>query len=118
MLRKLRSLAKNGSLGLAAIILIVLIAGPEIGIALDLTVLLDIVGAELFLFSFIVGIRMIPWRFVADRAVALLYRIDPWFFVPSTQQIRRCPPIAVHVVPGFVAASLVVALWGTVQVDS
>jgi putative effector of murein hydrolase LrgA (UPF0299 family) len=114
-LRRLREFAKNQTLRLIAILLIVLIAGPEIGIALDLTILLDIVGAELFLLSFIVGIRMMPWRFIVDRVVTFLYRIDPYFFIPSARQIRQCPPIAVHAVPCFVALCLVMALWGTVR---
>ncbi len=117
-LRKLRALAKNGTLRLAAIILIILIAGPEVGIAIDLTILLDLVGSELFLLSFIVGIRMIPWRFAADCVLAFLYRVDRYFFIPSAQQVRQCPPIAMHAVPGLVAACIVVALWGTLRVES
>jgi hypothetical protein len=117
-LSRLKRLLKNGAFRLAAVMLIVLIAGPEVGIALDLTIVLDVVGAELFLLSFLVGLRMVPWWFVFDRVAAFLYRIDPYFFVPGMRQVRQCPPLAVHVVPGFVAACMVVVLWGAVQLES
>ena len=41
-----------------AVLLITAIAGPDVGLSMEMFALLDGLGAELFLFSFVVGLRL------------------------------------------------------------
>jgi len=100
-----------------AIILIILIAGPEAGLGVEAFAALDALGAELFLTSLIVGLRMLPIWFIFDRLNKLIERLDPYFFVPSVRQIRDCPPIAVHALPFFVFIVIAVALWEAPRIE-
>ena len=113
----LAKLARSGGFLFLAIVLIVLIAGPEFGVAVDLTVMLDVLGSELFLMSFVVGIRMLPWQYLLNRLEKLVGRVDPYFFLPSRRQLAQCPPLVAHALPLCVPLCLATALWGTIQHD-
>ncbi len=95
-----------------AVLLIILIAGPEVGLFMVASAALDAIGAELFITSLIVGLRMLPVWLVLAWLRSLAERLDPYFLVPSPAQIRDCPPIAVHAIPCLVPICLAVALWG------
>jgi hypothetical protein len=86
--------------------LIFLLAGAEIGIALQLVGVIDLVGVELFLTFFFSGLL---WRARVAASVvrAALERLDPFFFVPTRSQVVSCPTLLVHAVPGLVAICLV-----------
>ena len=113
----MRPQTRNGLLRILAIILIILIAGPEAGLGAEALATLDAMGAELFLTSLIIGLRMLPIWFVFSWLKRLLERADPYFFVPTARQVRDCPPIACHALPCFVPLCLVFSLWGATQVD-
>ena len=113
----MRPQTRNRLLRILAIILIILIAGPEAGLGAEALATLDAMGAELFLTSLIIGLRMLPIWFVFSWLKRLLERADPYFFVPTARQIRDCPPIACHALPCFVPLCLAFALWGAAQVD-
>ena len=108
---------RNRLLRFLAIILIVLAAGPEIGLGVEAFAALDAMGAELFLTSLIIGLRMLPIWFIFHRLAKFLERVDPYFFVPSVRQVRNCPPIVVHALPGFIPIVLGSALWGATQIE-
>ena len=67
----------NSALRLLALLLIGLAAGPEIGLAMEMTTLLEILGAVLFFTSFSVGARML----VMDLVTALRSFVYPVFIV-------------------------------------
>jgi len=113
----MRPQARNRLLRILAMILIILIAGPEAGLGAEAIATLDALGAELFLTSLIIGLRMLPIWFIFGWLRKLLERADPYFFVPSTQQVRDCPPIVCHALPCFIPICLAAALWGATQVD-
>ena len=86
--------------------LILLAAGPEIGIALELIGLIDAAGVGLVLMFSFAGLT---WRFrvITSRFSLTLRRIDPYFFVASPAQARACPAILTHAVPLFIPFYLV-----------
>jgi hypothetical protein len=65
----------NSTLRLLALLLIGLAAGPEIGLAMEMTTLLEILGAVLFFTSFSVGARMLG----RDLVTALRTFVYPVF---------------------------------------
>jgi hypothetical protein len=97
---------KRTLLRFIVVALIVLVAGAEIGIALQLVGLVDLLGVELFLTVFFGGFL---WRFrVAANAIkSALERLDPFFFIPTRSQVISCPTLLVHAVPGLVCLCLI-----------
>jgi hypothetical protein len=92
------------------ILFIVIAAGPEIGIALELIGMIDLVGVELFL-GLVFGGVLWRVRVVLTGINRFFERLDPFYFIPSRQQVVSYPGILVHAVPflvsGCIAAYLV-----------
>jgi len=63
----------EANLRLLALLMIGLLAGPEIGIAMEMTVLLELLGAALFFMAFSVGARMLA----VDLALAIRNFVFP-----------------------------------------
>jgi hypothetical protein len=97
---------KRPVLRFIVVALILLVAGAEIGIALQLVGLVDLVGVELFLTFFFGGFLS---RFsVAAKAIkGALEKLDPFFFIPTRSQVISCPTVLVHAVPGLVGMCLI-----------
>jgi hypothetical protein len=100
------STEKRPVLRFIVVALILLVAGAEIGIALQLVGLIDLVGVELFLTFFFGGFL---WRFrvAANVVKAFLEKVDPFFFIPTRSQVVSCPTLLVHAVPGLVGMCLI-----------
>jgi hypothetical protein len=100
------STEKRPVLRFIVVALIFIVAGAEIGIALQLVGVIDLVGVELFLTFFFGGFL---WRFrvAADVVKSALERLDPFFFIPTRSQVVSCPTLLVHAVPGLVALCLI-----------
>ncbi len=89
-------------LRIAAVFIILVLAGPEIGIGVELLAITELLGAELFVVSFLAGFRLLLDTHVLTPVRRLLERIDPFFFIPTTNQIALVPGMVAHVVPGLV----------------
>src|SRR5688572_33257478 len=97
---------KRPVLRFVIVALILLVAGAEIGIALQFVGLIDLLGVELFL-TFFFGAFLWRFRVAADLLKAALERLDPFFFIPTRSQIISCPTLLVHAVPGLVGVCLI-----------
>jgi len=100
-----------------AVLLIVAMAGPEVGLGAEMFALLDGLGAELFLLCFVVGLRLYL-RILLAWVRLFLERIDPYFFVPSHKQIAVCPGIVVHAIPLYVTLYLFLICGPSVTIDA
>jgi len=89
---------------LVAVIGCVFIAGPELGIGLELLATAELLGIELLIFCLVA-----PFWFYTYRLESWFQKIDPYFFIPSRQQILATPGILAHAVPGY----MVLLLWCT-----
>jgi hypothetical protein len=105
---------RNFILRIAAILLVVAIAGPEMGLGLEAFAVLEIMGAELFFLSFIVGIRLIPISVVTVSLRRWVENHDPNFFVPTISQIKSCPGVIYHAMPGLVSVYFAILVCGIV----
>jgi hypothetical protein len=103
--KQLQRTEKRPVLRFIVVALIFLVAGAEIGIALQLVGFIDLLGVELFLTFFFGGFL---WRFkVAAHVIkTALERLDPFFFIPTRSQVISCPTLLVHAVPGLVSLCL------------
>jgi hypothetical protein len=97
---------KRPVLRFIVVALILLVAGAEIGLALQLVGLIDLLGIELFLTFYFGGVL---WRFRAAANIikVALERLDPFFFIPTRSQVISCPTLLVHAVPGLVGMCLI-----------
>ena len=93
--KRLWSKINKRALRWVALLLIALVAGPEIGIGLEATALLDLMGAELFLLAFGGAHVILFWGHIKN----FCEHIDPYFFIPTSQQIAQVPGIVVHAIP-------------------
>ncbi len=89
-----------------AILLIVLVAGPEFGLAIESLAVLNVLGAELFFVSLLLGVRSLPLAAALVPLRGWVERWDPYFFIPSWTQVRACPALCCHAIPGLVTAYL------------
>ena len=80
----------------------VLIAGPELGLGLELLATVELLGLEMFVFCFIA-----PFWHYMYRLESWLQKIDPYLFVPSKRQVLTVPGILAHAIPGY----MVLLLW-------
>ena len=83
------------------IALCLFIAGPQLAVGFELVALIDLFGLELFLLSFL-G----PLWFYWFRLEMWLGKIDKFFFIPTLEQLRQCPSLIAHAVPGYMPALL------------
>ena len=88
---------KNKIYTICIVSLCLAVAGPELGIGIELVGLVELFGVELFLFCFVA-----PLLFYWYQLGAWIYKIDPYFFIPSRKQILACPGLIAHSIPGYV----------------
>jgi len=86
---------KGGSIYILACLLVVLLAGPEIMLAAELSAFMEVVGASTFLF-------MHWYAFLAyvEPAVKKFKEFEGMhFFVPRLDDITSYPALVIHAVP-------------------
>ncbi|PCI77461.1 MAG: hypothetical protein COB20_08105 [SAR86 cluster bacterium] len=71
------------------------LAGPELGIGLELIVLVDAFGIELLLISLTASLWSY-WYFVKAK----LEEFDSYFFTSPLRDILKCPALLAHAIPG------------------
>ena len=71
------------------------IAGPELGVGLELIALVDAFGIELFLLSLTASLWGY-WFYFKSK----LEEFDPYFFISPLKDILKCPALLAHAIPG------------------
>jgi hypothetical protein len=91
-------------------ILMCISVGPEIGIGLEMFALVELLGAEFFVFSFLVAVRALPVWSLFSRLKKRLTKYNSYYFIPSRSQIANYPAILAHVLPGALSLQLLLLL--------
>ena len=98
----MKKLVEKHGIGKSLLILLCLVmAGPEIGLGLELIALIELSGAELFLFYFTA-----PLWFYWYKVQTWLRKADPYFFVPCREHLFQCPSLIAHAIPFLLVASV------------
>jgi len=84
------------------------VAGPELGIGLEFLVLLDLMGAEFFLFAFSVP-ALFYGRILIAQVQKFIEKLDPYFFVSPRHDVFNCPALLAHTIPFFIMSLFFVA---------
>ena len=91
------------------IILIFILAGPEILIAVEWVAFIELAGVFTFWSAIWVGFKMMPIYRLFDSGIRLLMKLDPNFFIPDRNTVRQMPSMLVHAVP-FAASFLILMM--------
>ncbi|MCG8416219.1 MAG: hypothetical protein MI746_18525 [Pseudomonadales bacterium] len=90
---------KSAIIKILMIFVCLAVAGPELGIGLELLVLLDLMGVELFLFAF-----SMPALFYGRMFIAQVQKLDPYFFISPRSDVIDCPALLAHAIPFFIVS--------------
>lgn len=96
---------------LAILILCLAMAGPELGIGLEMIALVDVMGIEFVLLS-LTGTLWGYWNVVKTK----LEEYDPYFFVSPAKDLMKCPALLAHMIPGSMSLLMFVLAFTAVSV--
>lgn len=96
----LKSKLSNGIWSGLAAIIVLLMAGPEIAISIELFALVEVLGPSTFVLAYIAGFKLYLYK-----PYSLLKRFEKHscFFVPSLACLKKMPSLIIHAVPERVA---------------
>ena len=92
---------KHGLKKTILIILCVMLAGPQVGLGLELVALVEVSGAELFIFYFTA-----PFWFYWYKFKTWYLKNDPYFFIPCRAHLMQCPALIAHMIPFLMVATI------------
>ena len=90
-----KTISKGGWHSLAVII-VMLIAGPEIMMSMELMAMVELLGASTFVLMYVSGLRL-----VFSKAINKFKKFESYsiFFIPSFDAIKQMPLLAIHAIP-------------------
>jgi hypothetical protein len=91
-----------------AVIVVSFAAGPEILISMELMVLVEFLGASTFVLMYVSGLKLFLAKAFSSFFKPVLFPIykklqslDPYFFIPSYNHVKKFPALLCHSIPGF-----------------
>ncbi|WP_286235108.1 hypothetical protein [Thalassotalea sediminis] len=79
-----------------AIVIVLLIAGPELLISMELMALVELIGASTFVIAYLSGIKLF---LVSCQRKFINFERYSVMFIPSWRQIKSMPGLALHMPP-------------------
>jgi hypothetical protein len=94
VLRKLEKLVSKGIWQLLAVIVVLLIAGPEVYISLELFSLVELLGASTFVLMYVASFKLILLKWFEK-----FQSFESNLFFPTLVSLKQMPSMFVHSVP-------------------
>lgn len=96
MLTKIRALLSKGIWQILAMLLVMVIAGPELLLSMELMALIEVLGASTFVLMYLSGIKLL-----LDKAMTKFQQFEQYsiWFIPSYQSLKQMPELVLHVIP-------------------
>ncbi|WP_197410264.1 MULTISPECIES: hypothetical protein [unclassified Colwellia] len=108
MLDWIKKITSKGIWYLLAVLITACLAGPEILISMELMVLIEILGASTFVLMYVTGLKLFLanafnsfFKPVLFPIYKIIQQLDPYFFVPSYNNVKKFPALLCHSIPGF-----------------
>lgn len=108
-----KKIMSKGIWYILAVLVVAFAAGPEILISMELMVLVELLGASTFVLMYVSGLKLFLakafhsfFKPVFFPIYKKLQQLDPYFFVPSYNYIKKCPALLCHSIPGFMLLML------------
>ncbi|WP_406667504.1 hypothetical protein [Gallaecimonas sp. GXIMD1310] len=80
-----------------AVIIVVLVAGPEIMMNMELMAIVELFGASMFVLIYASGLKLFLSNLVAKYKKFERHSV---FFMPSLPILKQMPSLAFHAIPG------------------
>ena len=79
-----------------ALIIVVLIAGPEVMLTMELMAMVELLGASTFVLMYVSGLKLL-----LSKAFNKFKRFESYsiFFIPSFDSLKQMPQLAIHAIP-------------------
>ena len=104
----IKKIMSKGILYTLAVIVVAFAAGPEILISMELMVLVEFLGASTFVLMYVSGLKLFLAQAFNSFFKPVLFpiykkvqQLDPYFFVPSYNNVKKFPALLCHSIPGF-----------------
>ena len=96
MFDKIKKAMSKGFWHSLAIIIVMLLAGPEIMVSIELMAMLEVLGASTFVFMYLSGIKLF-FSNVWDKYKN--FENHSVFFFPTLPVLKRMPSMIIHAIP-------------------
>ena len=96
MLNRLKEILSKTSWYTFACVIVLLIAGPEIMLSMELMALVEALGASTFVLMYLSGIKLAIskyWNKFKD------FESHSAFFIPPVSILKKMPSLAIHAIP-------------------
>ena len=110
MFDKLKKAASKGVWHSLAVIIVMLLAGPEIMVSIELMAMIEVLGASTFVLMYLSGIKLFFLK-VWDKYKN--FESHSVFFFPTLSVLKQMPSMIIHTIPdrtvvgGFLAVATV-----------
>jgi len=101
MLNWIKKTMSKGIWHSLAVIIVVLIAGPEVIMSMELMAMVELLGASTFVLMYLSGLKLLLSKAITKFKQFESYSI---FFIPSLDTLKQMPFLAVHAIPERTAA--------------
>ncbi|MDO6427516.1 hypothetical protein Q4489_10845 [Thalassotalea sp. 1_MG-2023] len=91
-----------------AFLIVLLIAGPELMIGMELIALIEVLGASTFVIAYYASIKVLLTNLKNKYLSFERYTV---LFIPSWQQFRQMPSLCLHAIPH---RTVIISLFSTV----
>jgi hypothetical protein len=93
---KLKSKLTQSIWSMAAILIVMIVAGPEIMISMELMALVEVLGASTFVIAYFSGVLLYfekPLNFIKK------FESHSYLFIPTKTQFKEMPSLIIHAIP-------------------
>jgi len=96
MLNWLKNKASKSVWHTLAVLIVVLVAGPEVMISIELMAMVELVGASTFVLLYVSGVRTFFSNVFNKFKAFESYSV---FFIPTLESLKQMPFLALHAIP-------------------
>ncbi len=107
MFDRIKKITSKGIWYFLAVLIVSCVAGPEILISMELMALVEIFGASTFALMYVSGLKLFLTKAFNSFFKPVLFpiykklqQLDPYFFVPSYNNVKKFPALLCHSIPG------------------
>lgn len=91
-----REIIAKGLVKGIALVIVLLIAGPELMVGMELMAMVEMLGASTFVLAYWAGLKLLigkPYKMLVK------FEQSSCFFIPTAKSLKEMPQLAFHVIP-------------------
>lgn len=96
MLNWIKQKCSKGFWSTLAMVIVFMMAGPEIMIGMELMAMVELLGASTFVLAYFAGIQL--WLHNGVKAVSK-FESPSMFFIPTRKTLKEMPSMILHAIP-------------------